>query len=281
MFDKLLHKYLKLPYVLNVKDFQNPAHARATVVLLHGIGSSLAMWEPIVGKLPKDVRIVGIDLLGFGHSPKPTWGTYNARVQADSLATTLLRAKTNGPLIVVGHSLGSLVAVEFARRYQLSVKSLVLISPPIYKPDRNPERFDLRPEETLRRMYTLMRENPQATERVLRMAGKYNLLNKGFQSDTVDVPAYLATLEASIINQRTYRHILKLKRPVHIITGKLDPLVLDTTLREVADVRPNVITQSVLGSHEIVGRMRTATIKQITQAIDEASTPSKLIDPVV
>lgn len=271
MINKILHKYLKLPYILAIKEFQSPKHPSATVILLHGIGSSLSMWEPLGKNFPENVRIIGIDLLGFGHSPKPEWGRYDTRVQADSIATTLVRHRISGPLVLVGHSLGSLVAIEFARRYSRSVKSLVLISPPIYMPDRNPKRFEPRPEEIIRKMYQLMAENPKATKNVLRLAGTYNLLNKGFQADTVDVPAYLATLEAAIINQQSYRDILRLTQPIHIITGKLDALVLDATIQDIAKKRPNIALTSVLGSHEIIGAMRRATLKQIAIAIDQAS----------
>ena len=271
MINKILHKYLKLPYILTIKEFQSPKHPNATVILLHGIGSSLSMWEPLGKSFPENVRVIGIDLLGFGHSPKPEWGRYHTKVQADSIATTLVRHRVSGPLVLVGHSLGSLVAIEFARRYSRSVRSLVLISPPIYMPDRNPKRFEPRPEEIIRKMYQLMAENPKATEKALRLAGTYNLLNKGFRADTVDVPAYLATLDAAIINQQSYRDILRLAQPIHIITGKLDALVLDATIQDIAKKRPNVKLTSVLGSHEIVGALRRATLKQIAIAINEAS----------
>ena len=138
-------------------------------------------------------------------------------------------------------------------------------------PDRNPKRFEPRPEEIIRKMYQLMAENPKATEKVLRLAGTYNLLNKGFRADTVDVPAYLATLDAAIINQQSYRDILRLAQPIHIITGKLDALVLDATIQDIAKKRPNIKLTSVLGSHEIVGALRRATLKQIAIAINEAS----------
>ncbi len=271
MWDKLLHKYLRAPYILNAEELQAPTQQTATIILLHGIGSSLSMWKPLVKKMPADIRIIAIDLLGFGDSPKPDWGIYNARVQADSVATTLFSMKIIGPVVVVGHSLGSLISIEFARRYPLMTKSVVLISPPLYKPDRNPKRFDFKPEEALRRMYQLMAENPNATERILRMAGKYNFLNKGFSSQNVNVPSYLASLQAAIINQQSYRDILKIKRPVHIVSGQLDAIVLDETIEDIVKQRPNVQWTRVLGGHEIVGLVRTAAIKSIKLAVLEAA----------
>lgn len=271
MWQKFLHKTLKIPYILNNREYQSPKKFRATVILLHGIGSSMAMWEPMLSRMPGDVRIIAIDLLGFGSSPKPTWNVYSARTQADSLATTLFSMKIIGPVVVVGHSLGSLVAIEFARRYPLMTKSLVLVSPPLYKPDRDPKRLDFQPEEALRQMYTLMAANPGATEKILRMGNKYRLFNKGFNAKNVDIAAYLTTLETAIINQRSYGDILKIKRPIHIVTGKLDLIVLDSTINELERTMPNVQHTSVLGTHEIIGALRTATQKAIRLAVDEAT----------
>jgi cis-3-alkyl-4-acyloxetan-2-one decarboxylase len=79
--------------------------------------------------------VIVVDLLGFGDSPKPDWATYDARTQAQSLAKTLLGLGLTQRVVLVGHSMGSLVAVEFAKRYPALVKALVLCSPPLYNVD--------------------------------------------------------------------------------------------------------------------------------------------------
>lgn len=270
MWDKLLHKYLRAPYILNAEELQAPTQQTATIILLHGIGSSLSMWKPLVKKMPADVRIIAIDLLGFGASPKPNWNTYNVRTQADSLATTLFSMKIRGPVVVVGHSLGSLVAIEFARRYPLMTKSLVLVSPPLYNPDRIRKRRDFNPDDVLKRMYAIFASKPDAAGKILKLASRYYLANKGIVGATIDPIIYLQTLESSIINQRSYRDILRIKRPIHIVTGRLDAIVLESTIRDVVAQRPNIQRVSAIGGHEITGRLLTATVKEIKTAISEA-----------
>lgn len=274
MWEKLLHKYLKFPYILNEHEYQSPKKPTATIILLHGIGSSLGMWQDVANKLPLSVRVIAVDLLGFGDSPKPTWSTYNAKMQADSIAATLFAKKVVGPLVVVGHSLGALVAVEFAKSYPILTKSLVLVSPPLYQPDRDTKYFNYEPAQILRKMYGLMADNPDDTERILRVAGKYRLINKGFKAEDVNVPAYLATLDAAIINQTSYQDIQKIRRPIHIVSGKLDALVLDTTIKQLAEHYANVTWVSAIGGHEIIGNMQKATNRAIRQATSEA-----LFDP--
>lgn len=277
MWQKLLHKWLKAPYILHTVQFQAPKHYHATVILLHGIGSSTAMWDDVATKIPLDARVIAVDLLGFGKSPKPDWNTYSARIQADSIATTLFSMRITGPVVVVGHSLGALVAVEFSRRYPIMTKSLVLVSPPLYHPDHHTKGIGYKPEQAIRRAYTLMRERPLDTERVLRLASKYNLINKGFLVENINVPAYLATLNSVIINQTSYHDILRIKRPIHIISGALDMLVLDSTLRSITKSQPNVTWKRIPAGHEISGLMLVAVSRAINQALGEAVTPRNMV----
>lgn len=272
MWQKIIHKYLKIPYTLNTREFQSPKKPNSTIVLLHGIGSSLDMWAPHIKKLPKDARVIGIDLLGFGKSPKPTWGTYSAKLQATSVSATLLKLRVFGDAVIVGHSLGGLVGIELARRYPLMLTSLVLISPPIYAPRANSSRFDFNPKVILRKMHGIMRDNPDATERILRMAGKYYLINPGFKVSNVNVNSFLASLETAILNQQSYKDILRIKHPTRIITGKLDVLVINDVIKNIVQQKPSITWKSVIGGHEVTGNVQRASIEAIKSAVNEAAT---------
>lgn len=270
MWQTFLHKWLNVPYQLAYTKYQYPKHPAATVVFLHGIGSSGRMWDKLAHHMPGNVRLISLDLLGFGRSPKPNWKTYNTKTQADSIATTLFSLRVTGPIVIVGHSLGSLVAIELAKRYKTLIKSVVLISPPLYKPDDNPKKFQYKPDEFLQQLYKTMSEHPNDTERILRMAGAYSLFNKGFDSKSMNAAAYMATLEAAIINQTSLKDVQKIKRPIHVITGRLDLFVLERNVKELAKKMPNVTWKSVMGGHEIIGLMYPAVKKEIHAAIKQA-----------
>src|SRR5688500_11433144 len=106
MWDKVIHRWLGLPYTLHVRVDHRPKKARATVLFLHGIGNSGAAWNDVINKLPDDVRFVTIDLLGFGNSKQPVWATYDAKIQARAILATYLKLRIRGRVIIVGHSLG-------------------------------------------------------------------------------------------------------------------------------------------------------------------------------
>lgn len=269
MWDKIIHRLFRIPYVLNSVEFRSPKKPVATVILIHGIGSSTGMWIDTVKLLPRDVRIVAVDLLGFGLSPKPHWRTYSAYAQANNLIATMMRLRISGPIIIVGHSLGSLVAVEFARRYRIAVKSLVLVSPPFYKHDDSRKRYILQRRRILRAVHRTMDAHPGAAERLLKLISRYNLADKGFNPDNVDLPAYLTTLETAIINQTTLRDAKRLRCPIRIITGKLDPLVPERNISELAKTKDSIAWTSIIAAHELYGPMVPAVGDAIMDAIGD------------
>lgn len=103
------------------------------VILLHGITGSRRYWRARVRPLARDFRLILPDLIGFGLSPKPhveyTIDLFRASIRA--LVEEL--GLSEAPLIFVGHSLGSLIALEYAVRYGSHVSRMVLLSLPRFK----------------------------------------------------------------------------------------------------------------------------------------------------
>lgn len=102
------------------------------VVLLHGLAGSGRYWGAAYDRLADRSRLVVPDLLGFGASPRPPWG-YSPQDHADALAACLAEVGAEGSALVVGHSLGSLVALAFAARHPERVAGVVAIAPPLYR----------------------------------------------------------------------------------------------------------------------------------------------------
>jgi pimeloyl-ACP methyl ester carboxylesterase len=97
-------------------------------VLLHGLASSNRYWgdmEPLAARH----HVIAPDLLGFGRSPKPNDIAYAPAEHLAALRPALRRA--GGPFRLLGHSLGSLIALNYAVEYPEDVTSLVLVSLPV------------------------------------------------------------------------------------------------------------------------------------------------------
>jgi 3-oxoadipate enol-lactonase len=90
-----------------------------TLLLLHGIGSTRAFWAPIVPLL-KGFECVAVDVPGFGDAPSIHEPVTVARL-AEALDDESL-----GPMVVIGHSLGGMIAQELALLAGDRVRGLVV-----------------------------------------------------------------------------------------------------------------------------------------------------------
>lgn len=251
--DQIFHRALRLPYKLHTASDVRP-ELEITVVFIHGIGSSAGMWDHIIPKISSQARIITLDLLGFGRSPKPEWSKYDARQHAIALARTLREHKVKkDKVIVVGHSLGALVAIEYAYRYKKRVASLILCSPPFYQPAAKKTTRIIPRDDAYRKLYEYVRHNPSKLLKIGELANQYFILNKGMNINDSTVPAYIKSLEASIENQNSAKRVQKITAPTAIIYGRLDLLLIKRNLKQVAEENENVTLHSVTATHEITG----------------------------
>lgn len=98
------------------------------VVLLHGNGAMAEDFKisGLFDLLAKDFRVIAFDRPGFGFSDRPRCRRWSARAQAAVIGAGLTRLAVERP-IVVGHSWGTLVALELAMQRQPHIAALVLL----------------------------------------------------------------------------------------------------------------------------------------------------------
>jgi len=96
----------------------------APALLIHGAGASSAIWMMALARLARVTYAVAVDLPGHGPSPAavapPSIAAY--RDATGLVAGTLCL----GPSVLVGHSMGALVAIEAALAWPDKVRALVL-----------------------------------------------------------------------------------------------------------------------------------------------------------
>ena len=104
------------------------------VLFIHGFISSSAFWTetlfPNFSKSAKSTyRLLAIDLLGFGRSPKPNDSLYTLREHLEMIEHSVMEPYKVKSFHVVAHSLGCILALALAVKYPGSVKSLTLLAP--------------------------------------------------------------------------------------------------------------------------------------------------------
>ena len=96
------------------------------LLLIHGITSSAASWDPVLEQLAMRFAVIAPDLLGHGESDKPR-GDYSLGASA-SLMRDLMLALGHERATIVGHSLGGGIAMQMAYQFPERVERLVLVS---------------------------------------------------------------------------------------------------------------------------------------------------------
>jgi len=128
-----------------------------TVVLVHGLGSDVQHWLPVARDLARDHRVAFVELPGHGVSPMMLpFGLEQATLALDRA----IAEQSSEPVVLVGHSVGGLVAVAEALHAPERVRALVLVETAL-KPqmtraehDTLLAQLDRDWEGTLRAVYT-------------------------------------------------------------------------------------------------------------------------------
>lgn len=84
------------------------------LLLVHGLGSSLRNWDPIMPALTADRDVIAVDLPGFGNSP-PLPGEVTIASLTDAVQQFVAEHDL-GDVDVVGSSMGARMVLEMARR---------------------------------------------------------------------------------------------------------------------------------------------------------------------
>jgi pimeloyl-ACP methyl ester carboxylesterase len=113
---------------------------RPTVVLLHGLMGSGACWTAVTRALEHELDVVMPDARGHGGSSTPPHG-YSYDDHGSDVVGLVHRLRLSRP-VLVGHSMGGMVAAVVASRGGGLVRAVVLVDPTFLSPERQREVRD-------------------------------------------------------------------------------------------------------------------------------------------
>jgi len=116
---------LKMAYM----DVRPPNANGKTIVLLHGKNFNGAYWRETAKALSANgFRVVIPDQIGFGKSAKPTAIQYTFQLLAQNTRAVLDSLQIN-KAVILGHSMGGMVATRFVLMYPDRVEKFILEDP--------------------------------------------------------------------------------------------------------------------------------------------------------
>ncbi|HEV2013588.1 MAG TPA: alpha/beta hydrolase [Candidatus Dormibacteraeota bacterium] len=217
-----------------------------TVLLVHGLLATADLnWSLAMPALASRFRVVAPDLRGHGRG-LPT-RRFTGSECADDLAA-IVKVLDLGPVIVVGYSIGGLVAQLFARRYPELVVGMVLCATacsfdvPTKKPViRLVERAARRAPERLRRAALMAMLAPRSANCA---RGRW-LMAEVRLHDTIAILD--ATAEAGRFNSAAW--LGESACPAAVIVTSEDPVVSAASQREMSKALVGSAVYEVAGDH--------------------------------
>lgn len=126
---------------IHVRSTPATDDAAQEAVLVHGLGGSAHNWTDLAALLRERLAIDALDLPGHGRSPGVPNRDYNPVAHAQ-VVIDYIEQYRNGPVHLIGNSMGGAVSILVAARRPDLVRTLTLISPAV--PDNRIRVFPLR-----------------------------------------------------------------------------------------------------------------------------------------
>ena len=194
------------------------ADARGTLVLVHGLGTSSSTWLRMMPHVEKARRVIALDLPGFGFSASNAGRGFCTLSEHVEALAALMKVVSNGPVILLGQSLGGWVCCRYAATVPKQIQHLVLVDTAgVY----------YQGAEQLRDLFTL--RSVSDTRRLLtNLWYRYPLYFKPFAGSIYRelVRRHMNELVASIQpNDLLVDELTRLTMPVSIIWGKQDAII--------------------------------------------------------
>ncbi len=238
---------------------KNVTSQQPPIMFLHGFGGSIDHWRHNFEVLGADRTVYALDLVGFGASRKPGV-EYKISLWVEQVHD-FWQTFVGEPVIIVGNSIGSLVALVAAATYPEMAKSLVMVSlfdpsaeqeiiPKFLQPTANFLKLSLVSPPLLKALFYLVRQ-PGVAKVWAKFAYAQDeaidpeLMNI-FLTPSRDpeaanaFPAILRGMISIYFAPNIRRFLPRMKLPMLLIWGHLDRIIPRSNVQTLVRLNPNL-----------------------------------------
>lgn len=234
---------------LNKAYDMRPENPQITAVFLHGItadSSSFAKTFNYLRELPiaEKIRFVAYDLLGSGKSPSGDELNFGFEEQLAALNNSIEKLNYSTPLVLIGHSMGTLIATRYATKNINTVKQLILVSPPVYtREDLNNPEYELAMDIFKK---VVAQKNPEAVESKI-FKNEINLIVK---------------------NPENYQFLAQITVPTTLIYGELDEIIASFNIPKLLQENSKIVAIKTADGHGLSKEKNTKIAEILAEVLD-------------
>ena len=237
-----------------------------TLIFIHGVGMCNEIWAPQVEYFSKKYQVITYDFLGHGQSPlpknEPTLDDYVEQLNnlVDSIGVSNFS--------LVGHSMGAIISVAFARKFPLKVNALVALNIVFNRSEKAQKDVLLRAnqvlesnkilniEKTLERWF----KNNISSAEMNKIDKVRNWLKNTSPKGYGEAYRLFALSDKVFVN-----NLYQLKLPILYLTGNKDPNSTPLMSEQISQETPNSSSKSVNGEAHMMSYIAANKVNPIIE----------------
>jgi pimeloyl-ACP methyl ester carboxylesterase len=279
------HEWKGLRY--RVWERPAPGSTAPPLVLIHGYAACVEQWGRFIRDIGPDVPVYAVDLIGFGEASKPRDAAYGRAFYLAQLEH-LRHAYGLTRIVAIGHSLGGMLAIEWAAEQPNAIASVIALAPGGLL---SGDEFSPRQQAVMRRLTT-----PPITRLLFGLIAHlpYRFLSAPAYADRAAMEPYTqAALKralrspgavwsySAMMRDQAAFHIVAdtatVRCPVHVIWGKRDVQVSRAEIGTLTRRFPHTTLTELEGGGHCLHEERSREVAAEVRALLVAD---GLLDPI-
>lgn len=275
---------IRLHYRITGLSHPDDVHKKPLIAMFHGFGSGLYTWEAFEREFANEYIMIAWEHRGHGDSDKPIGGSYEETLSlytmnqickdANEIIHGLLPNLTE-KYLVIGHSMGGMLAQLYALMYQNELCGIILESTSCQNSGDSLNRIlddfksgkveygreALSINASLGTSYKYRKEHPEIIERSIR----YKLI--------IPKDIYLALMENMVKEFNIANQLHEIEIPALILHGQRDAMVPISRGKELHEkIKNSIFIEIPNGPHSINAENQGEVFKEIRNFMETINT---------
>ncbi|TVR79816.1 MAG: alpha/beta hydrolase [Saprospirales bacterium] len=243
--------FLQLPEIGSIA-YVDTGGSDSPVVFVHGLGTYLPSWYPVLRHLGRHYRCIALDLPNYGMSDKGHF-SFSMDFFTTALELFLDEMKLNR-VVLAGHSMGGQIAIELALKRPDLMEGLILLAPAGFETFSEQEKIWIKtfsqPEHFLALNEVQVKQNFYNNFFRRVEAAEFMLKDRLSIMNTSYYPLYCQMISkcfSAMVDKPVFHQLRELSVPTQILFGRQDAMIPNPFLHPTSN--PAVVARK--GASEI------------------------------